>query len=206
MSVLITVKESPASKLRKLERALNSQAEMHEFVARVCQQEVRGYLFALNRSRPNAIGGRRTNFWEQAAKSTTAYSDAKTARVSITKIGMAQRYYGGTIKPVNKTYLTIPARPEAHGHVASDFPLRFVKFGRAPNAPAALVTTERVAGRSRVAGSGVKTSRTSVLSGKIMFWLSKGVTQAPDPDVIPSDARLKEVISRELVSFLGVLE
>lgn len=139
---------------------------------------VQDHLRGLDKSRANALGGRRTHFYAAAAMSTNYRTVSDGALISIPHQGFAQRYHGGTIKPVNTKYLTIPARPEAHGHAASDFndlePLIRYRDG----APRAIALVDRQ--RSN-------TSTRETTGGDIYFWLVKSVTQAADSTVLPSE-------------------
>jgi hypothetical protein len=163
-------------------------------------------LFSLNSSGANALGGKRTNFYSAAAKSVEAPTVAGgRAQVLITKIGLAQRWLGGTIKAgagiSSKTglatrYLAIPARSEAYGRAPSEFnDLSFIPTRRGGALVQALQTGVKFAKK------GVK--RGSEAGGLVMFWLVSQVTQRPDPSVIPSQEEFETEVERAVNDFVS---
>jgi len=144
----------------------------------------RAHLFEANRTRPNALGGRRTNFYAQAARATSFALDGDDAViVSISQIGIRQRYYGGTIRAKKSKFLTIPVAPEAYGKRAREFQNLELVFG--PNGvPWALATKgdRRVQITQNAKGKTVK--KMIGRRGVILFRLVKSVTQAADPSVL----------------------
>ena len=78
------------------------------------------HLRAVDRAKPNAIGGKRTHFYADAARQTSYAEISDGVVVSINKLGLRQRVVGGTIRKKSK-WLTIPAHPDAHGKRASQF-------------------------------------------------------------------------------------
>lgn len=155
-------------------------AALRPIVGRSAMQTYRRHLFALNRSRPNALGGPRTNFYENAARGTQFQEVADGVIVSINQIGIRQRIVGGTIRPRTKKFLTIPVVPEAHGKRASEFPglvLMFDRNGRPIGLGEKDITQAGAIGGGR---------RTSAASGiRMIFRLARSVTQQPDPTVVP---------------------
>ena len=125
---------------------------------------------------PNRLGGDRTHFYAAAASGTNWEAYPGRAEVSVAKEGSAQRLLGGTIRPVNRKYLTIPVTPQAHGRAASEFgsDLRFVLFGgtaKNPNTVGILVLGEGA-------------------SATVLYLLVRKVTQRADPTVLPTDERI----------------
>jgi hypothetical protein len=136
--------------------------------------------------------GRTTNFWKAASRATSHQVEGLGVVVSVNKIGVRQRFYGGTITPQKGKYLTIPARAEAYGKSAREFDnLKFIKFA---NGTAALVEKEAIQvkwGRKKKDGTrNIKSVRET--GGGIMYWLKESVTQVADPTVLPSDEKLTE--------------
>lgn len=158
--------------------------------------EVKTHLAGLDKSRANTLGGRRTHFYEKAADSVEHVLNDTELRIQIPHLGLAQRYFGGTIEPVNAQWITIPARSESYGRRAREFhDLRFVQFS---GETAALVKTSvQVDGDEAVDDAGNVTTRKRTKrsrdEGAVFYWLKKSVTQAPDPDVLPSRERLAAV-------------
>src|SRR5690606_12362507 len=80
------------------------------------------HLVQLGATRPNKLGAPSTGFYKAASESVHWRAEGETVTVSISHVGIAQRYYGGTITAKNAQYLTLPAIAEAHGKRAREFP------------------------------------------------------------------------------------
>jgi len=144
---------------------------------------VRGRL----RKKPdNKKGWPSTGFWRDAANSVSHYPVEGGQVVSIAKIGMRQRFFGGSIRPVNAQALTIPISPEAYGHTAADFPGAFLLKTKTG---AYLVRYTNGRGRNALFD--------------FLFKLSGGVDQPPDPSVLPSKDEMLAVANEAILK--GVL-
>lgn len=160
-------------------------------VAPAANRAFREHFFRLNQERPNRLGGKRTNFFGQAAKSTGATADGGNVVVNIAHVGIRQRVEGGIIRPTGgRKFLTIPAIAEAYGTRAREHPFLHAVFSPGGRVSGALVETEHTAvsftqGRGRQKGTTV-TKRGEDRGGKVWFWLVNSVKQPPDPTVLPS--------------------
>lgn len=149
----------------------------------------RAHLFNLDARSP------RTHFYSQAAKSIEAVKpDMGGASFTINKVGLAQRWLGGTIKAgagtSSKTggptkYLAI-GTDEAQGHtpkeVSMEQDLAFIPRG---HGKAMLVQgMQTISTRGKTKG---QTITRAVPGGLVLFWLVPSVDQQPDPSVMPSD-------------------
>ncbi len=177
--------------------------------ARAAANVTKDHLFALD-SRANPLGGVRTHFYSSAAKSV---SDPRVRggeiSFTITKIGLAQRWLGGTITAGTGTssvsgkptkFLAIPARAEAYNQPPSRFPdLHFVpRRGGGGMLVEALQTKVSIAGRKN------KTvTRGSEAGGLVMFWLVKEVHQKPDPSVMPTEGELLTASTTAMGQYLA---
>lgn len=157
---------------------------------------VRSHFFALNRERPNKLGGKRTNFFNQAARSTHSRVTGGNLIIGISHVGIRQRLQGGRIRPTGgRRYLTVPAIAEAYATRAGEW--NNLKFGFAFDGKGkmrpALVEAQHTAlkfGSKRKDGS--RTMKATVKEGgRAVFWLVRQVTQRPDPAVIPSNDELR---------------
>ncbi len=173
-------------------------------VGRSAVNTIRAHLFAANRTRPNALGGTRTNFYASAARGTSFESVGDGAVVSIAQVGIRQRVLGGTIKPKTGKFLTIPVAPQAHGKRAREFGDLEVIFGPGGQ-PVALATkgTRTLSITQNKAGKIVK--RLEGRRGVILFRLVRSVTQRPDPSVLPSETTLQDNIGRDVSAHLNRL-
>lgn len=162
----------------------------------------------MNAERANALGGKRTNFYAQAARGTSSEMRPNGFAVSVNQVGIRQRFFGGTITPKGgKKYLTIPMRAEAYGRRARDF--NNLRFAMVPGIGPALVEANATLIRRTKKGfvpasrggsgythlfgemEGVKASSVSGgdygnTGGGVMYRLVRKVQQRPDPSVLPS--------------------
>jgi hypothetical protein len=94
-------------------------------VGRSVQNALRLHFRAKDAAEPNRLGGERTHFWLQVARSITQRSTPNSVEVAITDPRAAQKFYGGTIKAKRAwkngegPFLTIPIDPLAHGRRVS---------------------------------------------------------------------------------------
>jgi hypothetical protein len=146
-----------------------------------------GVNFENKNQTPNALGGPRTNYYSDARKSTKFEVSGDTITISVSQVGIALHYYGGTVTPIRTKYLTIPARPECHGKRASDFPDLVVLWGR--KGPYGLGLLEKV---------GIGTIGASKPNSTVYFWLVKKASIAPDPTIIPEESAIMEPIAEKL--------
>ncbi|MDD5676581.1 MAG: hypothetical protein PHW60_01140 [Kiritimatiellae bacterium] len=152
------------------------------------------------------------NFYADAARSTHHFTTHDSVILSISKTGIAQRYFGGTIKPVNAKYLTISARDETVGRRAREFNNLEMLFGR--NGPYALAERQSTdirwrsakaqkgwahnPGKYRYAAAG------ATRGGGIFFWLVESVTQESDPTVLPEMETILEVVRQAASDYIAV--
>lgn len=207
MSIAIQLDVRDAlSRINGIERGLDAP-RLQPIVGRSAVNVYRAHLFALNQERPNRLGGPRTNFYAQAARGTSWRQLGDAVVVSIASVGIRQRYYGGTIKPKVRRYLTIPAVAEAYGKRASEFPE--LKFALVPDprsgrlrpalvrkdaSEVTLIDTRTVRGRTKVFKREGQ--------GRVLFWLVRQVQQQPDPSVLPSQEAVQGQVSRDLNDYV----
>jgi hypothetical protein len=188
MSYTIKVKDDASPMLKKLGEVLVSQ-EFRNALGRGASNAVQAFLFKLNSTRPNQMGGKRTNFWSASAKSTNYKADGNQITINISKLGYLQRVKGGEIKARNTKYLTIPATPEAYGKRAGEF--SNLRFGFGENKYGNLMPAliKQSATRSRtgnaIKGKGAAAAQANI--GNVMFWLTPRVFQRADPTVEPTE-------------------
>ncbi len=90
-------------------------------VAVPCAKHWRNSLAAMPKNRR---GWPSTGFWEDAARRVIGVADGGTVRLSSDKLGLRQRYHGGTITARNHKYLTIPICAEAYGTKVADWGIK----------------------------------------------------------------------------------
>lgn len=159
------------------------------------------HFYQLNSERPNALGGTRSNFYTNAGDGTSWRQESEgSVVISIASLGIAQRFFGGTIKPkAGKKYLTIPARAEAYGRAAGSFKDLVVVFGHGRKPIALARAGQTTIGFRKNKESGARRAFSKgAAGGEIMYWLKTEVTQQPDPSVLPPTEKIFEQIERDV--------
>jgi hypothetical protein len=131
----------------------------------------------------NALGGKRTHFWSDVAKSVQIPADQVTdrsARVQIGEARFAQKYFGGQIVAKGAEYLTIPIDPRAHGRRAS---VVAQQLG---------VRLFRVTAKSGKMFLGAKVGKRQRFS--LFYVLKKSVEQEADPRALPPQEQMDQAV------------
>lgn len=191
MAIKLTVSGSALPFLTRL-KTVSRPEKTNKFAAVGVAVLIKKHLRALEMGRPNKMGFPRSHFWSNSAKSVKWSADSQKGQVEVAREGFRQRLYGGIIKPVNVSALTIPINPKAYNKRAREFDLKWV--------PAAPGDPPRVRGylvkfREGLKRKGVKNKwRVSKFSesrlGEWYYVLLASVTQRPDPSVLPSDEQM----------------
>jgi hypothetical protein len=193
MSISIDITKDLATPALDAVRGQLTHAKSDPVIGRAVRQSFKDWFEDLNRTRgPSVAGGTRTGFYGQAARATDFTLNPTGVTIGVSKVGIAQRYFGGEIRPVNRSYLAIPIRPEAYGHVPADFENLEVVFG-ANRRPIGLAITELTqnphVGKKNKINVGLKQKST----GTLLFLFTKLVVQAADETVIPPKESTKAV-------------
>jgi hypothetical protein len=147
--------------IRALVLGFSDKAAVNKAVARSGANLTKKHLYGLANSRHRSNVA--LNFYEDAADSVSTKDLGGGVEIRIDKAGMAQRFYGGTIKPVNYSHLWIPLPgTEAEGKAPGEFDGLEVIINRTSNKGVALK------------------------DGTAIFALVDEVTQSPDESVLPS--------------------
>ncbi len=202
----ILTKDLATPELNRLDQLIKSGAASR-VAGRAAVQAIKSHLFAFNDSHPNKLGGPRTNFYGQMARSTNASSEnVNKVLISIAHVGARQRYEGGTIRPVNGgVYLTIAATAEAYGRRARE--MSNLKFGFAQDSngwmrPALIEQVGNVIrGRNKCKRVG-KAKGAATLSGKVMFWLIREAHQVGDTTILPQPIELAQIAAESIRKLL----
>lgn len=167
----VDISDAVSPRLRAAVLKLSDRTELHRSMAMAVEGKVSENF---ETKPPNKLGGTSTRYWMKAAASARVSADSQAGTISIPHRGIRLHYLGsqdalgGPVKPTNKSWLTIPASPEAHGHrayeVAGGYANQKWLFGKdkKPYAIADKATGEH-----------------------IYFWLKKQVTIPKDPTVLP---------------------
>ncbi len=207
MSVAYDIKLTGSQETQRKLETLWSVPGLNERVGESVASMVRAHLVRLDGERANALGGKRSHFYREAAKGTSSRATAQGAEVTIEKLGLRQRLYGGTIHAINSKYLTVPARKESYGVPAREFPgdLKFVQFKSGAKALVLDDQTHAVDEAGNYATHSRKKSKKKSV-GMVMYWLVPSVYQRPDPSVLPSESAIagaaERAADRHLKGFL----
>lgn len=205
MSATLTISGPVARLLSQVHAGLQPGA-LNQRVGGVAQRLTQRHLRAVNATRPNRLGGQRTNFYGKAAQATFFTVTPEGVVITISKIGMRQRFSGGVITPVNAKFITIPAVAEAHGKRAREFSdLVFTIIpGKGPALVRAISTPIKI---GRVKKDGTRSVKQAGVStgGDVVYWLRRRVTQRPDPTVIPNAADFNAEIATSLNQWMNTL-
>ena len=210
--------------LKRLALTIGSTQKTNDVAAFAVVKMLRHHFTVLDASRSGRqFGGQNASHFYGKLVSTIRYvADSTSATVGVgteETRGIRFRLKGGTIeagknisaitgKPT--VYLTIPARGEAYGHRAGEFPLQML-FGPGGHGIALVEKLEifnRKSSRKtpRALNSvGVK-GPAKTTGGEVWYWLVKSVTQDPDPSVMPSEDWMGETAALAVSRFVkGVL-
>lgn len=136
MNLTLQVFDGATARLRRLAKKVDNLLAP---VTRTVGSAVKAHLVRLNAQRPNALGGKRTNYWTRAARATAR--DPAAGTVTIARRGFRYQVKG-TIRPSGRlslitgkpiTRLAIPISPKAHGKNPSKLGPLFLLRSKANN-------------------------------------------------------------------------
>lgn len=217
VSARLSLKGDPG--LAPIRRRIADGKALLNVAGRSGRNALQRHLREKNRTSPNRMGGRRTNFYAKAADAVNyrILNDQEVA-VSINAVGIALRYFGtaglpgGVLRPISARYLTIPATPEAHGKRAREFGDLVVGYAYDPELGRDRLALVRDGSQpaTRVAKRGGRAPSTGLpggdTTGEPVFWLVRSVRQEGDPAVLPDQSDLVERIVADVEEYLGLLD
>lgn len=174
MKVEVQIDKVQEAKVKRLIAQLSPERVARR-IAPVCKQVWVDHLAAKPQ---NKMGWKTTKFWDRAARSIKYQLRPDGFDLNAHHLGMRQRFYGGTIKPVKKKWLTIPARSEAYGKTAGQFKGK-LHFRMKKGGASATLNDKK---------------------GGVYFWLVKKVEQPADPTVIPPASKFLEAMRQSIAS------
>jgi len=182
---------------------------------------------------PNAQGFPSRGFWKQAADSVAWSAENAGVAIRISQVGFRQRVLGGRISAGAGTssatgaptqYLAIPNTVEAYQNAPAEISgLKFIRFGRGADAPAAMVKVgNTAAARSEISSriravkerrklKGANTEKFSASLSKlraerkrlalqdsdttrlVFYWLKRSVNQVGDDTILPTRTEILEI-------------
>jgi hypothetical protein len=207
--VTVTIKDGASYTLANLAKGLKFRRPLNAAVGKRGESELRAHFLARNQE-PNKKGWPAQNFWNRIRKATAlATVDETGATIAISDPAIAQKIYGGEIKPKEGKYLTIPAIAEAAGRSARTFqnlePL--VRWMNGKRRAIALVEREASNikyGRKRKDGTRSVTHVSSSIGG-VIYWLVEKVHQNEDPRALPSREKMETALRDEAKDYVDGL-
>lgn len=185
MSYRIELTDAATPMLKGIDAAISDGTGVRQVIGRAAVNETRQYYFD---HAPNKRGWPTTGFWAQCARGTNFEVVPEGVVLSVHQVGINQRLYGGTIRPVNAKALTIPISPDAYGKRAGEIPGLFLLRTQKG---AYLVTH----------GDGSKEDSTL----HFMYRLASSVTQKADSTAIPPKEKLEAAVMKAVSSYLARL-
>jgi hypothetical protein len=202
MRVTIEISDTASPQVKTALAAPGSMA-VKSVMGRAVVNQSREHFRRLNSERPNKLGGTRTNFWAQVARSANHQVLADGFELGIAHVGLRQRWQGGTIRPQKAKMLTIPAIPEAYGKRAREFNnLRFAIIKGQPALIEAEATQIRF-GKRGVKAKGSTLEASAGKARKVFYWLATSVYQAPDPSAMPTMQEFGSVAAAAAQSYVN---
>lgn len=185
--------------LNRVRDGLNMENLLPMF-AEVVAQEMQANFMSLDASRPNYLGGERTNYFAQAAQTVDWRQEGDNKVVVFSDhVGINMKYFGGTIAVKRANWLTIPVSAESYGKRASDFPDAKVLFGR--NGPYGLGRITK----GSVATMGEAYGEATTESHEVLFIFKKEVEIQPDEAILPTRTRLNASLRIAFNDYMDLL-
>ena len=162
---------------------------------------IQGHLRTLDADRPNVLGGKRTHYYNGAARGTDYDVSDDGVLVTVHHTGIALHYYGGVVRPINVKALTIPAAPEAHGRRAAEFTNLELVWPKGSNR-GWLYMPEYRETKIRKTKKGPKVVQGPLKGGKIYFWLVAKATIKADPTILPDSALITDAVTLAMLAHI----
>lgn len=171
--------------LRKLRAAVANTKAANNAIARACSTLVRKHFSEISPTEKNRFGAA-SKFWKRMIQSVDYGSDASMAYVEMNR-AIAQRYFGGTIKPTGgKKFLTIPLSKLSYGKSARSFDgLQFVKSG---SGGLFLAMPKKVRGKTKM---------------EFLYLLKSKVTQKGNRRILPTREQFVSTMAESYAAYLN---
>lgn len=158
--------------LGKLDSLANDKSELLLVMGREARNQLVNHYRSKDRRGTNKLGGKRTHYWLQVARSVQAPAGRGPDKVvvAINEPTLRQKIYGGKIVAKRKKALTIPVSPEAYGRTAATLEYE---------------TGIHLFIVSRDFGNGLLAAAMKDGSIKVHYVLKKSVQQQPDLTALP---------------------
>ena len=203
LALTLDIEDLASAPLLRLGQAVQ-RPDVRKVMGRAIVEALRAHFAERDEQSTNRFGAPSSHFWSQVKRSVQQPElvGGDGVKVAINHVGIGLKIFGGEVEPVNKQWLTIPARAEAYNHRAPEFnDLHFVFFR---SGLAALVQNEQTSLGGRVHGSVTEKGRRKreTTGGGIFYWLVKHAHYDPDPEALPADSALEGAAVTEGEAYL----
>lgn len=192
MNIAITVSETVSARLKRLAHKVGTGIQA--VATRAVGNAVKAHLLVINRQRPNALGGKRTNYYAKASRGVVISAEA--GEVVIAQRGFRHQVKGGTIRASGRlslltgkpiTHLAIPIHAEAHGKNPSEIKGKLFVLRSKERDQALLVRTVGKGKRARM---------------EFLYVLKTSVTKQADPTLLPTRETIHAAVHTNLRKYL----
>jgi len=207
MNVSIDVSEGSAGPaLRNLVEQVAHRRPLNAALGKRGEVELREHFLKRNQE-PNKSGFPSANFWNRIRKATAlAAVDSSGATIAIADPAIDQKIFGGTIKPKEGKYLTLPALAAAYGQSPLTFSNLEVLVRWKDGERRAVALAERRATQISFGGKRKDGSRSvkkgAEVGGQVFYWLVESVTQKKDPRALPKTEVFESALLEETGFFI----
>ena len=174
---------------------MKGDAKLGKVMGRAAANELKKHFRKLNSERANKLGGKRSNFYSHVAASV---QNPKTTEnkiiVAISHPHIAQRFWGGTIRPTKTKLIAVPVNKKGYGvypriysSVLAFLPTR--RGGVLVEGEEVVITRGKNAGKKR---------RVPKKGGALIYALVEKISQKKDPSVMPKDQVIIGAMERGL--------
>lgn len=200
MTVTVTDYATPG--LKAALARLGSRRELNAEMGMAAERLVARHMRAVKVPQGNRLGGTSTGFWQKAINSIRGTATDQEATVTIPARGVALQYYGGTVRPTQKAYLTIPINAMAHGKSAREIGAKLYLF-RSKKGNMILATDPD----PRRGSTGKPRKKRARLGGyrggTPLYVLKKSARVLPHPDVLPEIGQIGEAAAKAAEAYIG---
>lgn len=197
IALSITADDSISPDLRRLLRTLDPAGPVGKILGRAAANELRRHFRALNGKRANRLGGPRSNFYSRVAETVNAPRVVPGAVVvQISHPHIAQRLFGGTLRPRKAKALAVPVDATAYGVYPRIYPgtLAFIPARGKGETKGYLVDGEM---RTVTRGENEGTERAAPKpGGRLLYVLRGSIVQRADPSILPDQAVMHAALDR----------
>lgn len=185
---------------------VRNRADMNDVIGRRVAQGIAKHFRTYSAEHPNKFNANRTNYVARMGDATSHTFDSTGAKVIVAHEGARLRIEGGTIKPITRKYLTIPAIAAAYGKRAGEFNNLSLMFKRAQGGKAEAFALG-VNPYTPVGKGAPKRKGTIKKQGKdsrqIMFWLVKSANIPGNRNLLPTDDEILQLALDGTKAFLN---